>query len=401
MIDAYLFEAIRTPRGKGKTDGALYEVRAIALLTTLLNAMASRLQLDTAAVDDCFIGCVSPLGDQGGNIAKAALLYAGWHDHTCGMQINRFCGSGLDAVNLAAMKVRAGWGELIVAGGIESMSRVPMGSDAGALLFDPDVVHQTGYIPQGIAADLIATMEGFSREQLDAFAVQSQQRAQYAWENAYFQKSVIPVCDTSGLIVLDKDELIRASTTTATLAGLKPSFGALGEAGFDDIALQRYPAIESIHRFHTAGNSSAIADGAGLILVGNAEKGKSLGLKPRARIVAAANSGTDPSAMLLGVMPATQKALDMAGLTAKDIDLWEVNEAFAAVPLAFQRHFDIPDDRLNVNGGAIAMGHPLGATGAILLGTLLDEMERRELRYGLVTLCTGGGMGVATVIERV
>lgn len=399
MIDAYLFDAIRTPRGKGKPDGSLYEVRAVSLLVPLLEALSQRLQLDTSAIDDCFIGCVSPLGDQGGNIAKAALLYAGWHESVSGMQINRFCGSGLDAVNLAAMKVRSGWGEMIVAGGIESMSRVPMGSDEGALLLDPHVVNRTGYIPQGVAADLIATMQGFSREMLDTFAALSQQKAQYARDNGFFSRSVIPVRDVNGLIILEKDELIRPDTTALALGLLRPSFAAMGEAGFDHIALKRYPAIEQIHRLHTAGNSSAIADGAALILVGSAEKGKALGLRPRARVLSAANSGTDPTAMLLGLIPAARKALDFAGLQAEDIDLWEVNEAFAAIPLVFQQHFEIPDDRLNVNGGAIALGHPLGATGAMLLGTLLDELERRDLRRGLVTLCIGGGMGVATVVE--
>ncbi len=401
MIDVCLFDAVRTPRGKGKPGGALYEVRAVSLLTTLLDALARRQSLDTAVVDDCIIGCVSPMGDQGGNIAKAALLYAGWNARTCGMQINRFCGSGLEAVNLAAAKIRAGWMEVAVAGGIECMSRVPMGSDEGALLLDPDVIRRTGYLPQGVAADLIATLHGLDRAVLDDFAATSQQKAGNAAKNGHFKKSMIPVCDPGGLVILERDETIRPDTTAEALARLSPSFDSLGESGFDEIALSHYPMLEKIDRLHTPGNSSGIADGAALLLVGDRDKGESLGWTPRARIRAAANSGSEPVAMLLGVIPAVQKALDLAGLTAKEIDLWECNEAFAAVPLICQRHFDIPAERLNVNGGAIALGHPLGATGAIILGTLLDELERRDLRIGLATLCMGGGMGVATIIERV
>jgi acetyl-CoA C-acetyltransferase len=347
------------------------------------------------------LGCVTPMDEQGGNIAKTAAYYAGWGQDVSGMQINRFCASGLEAVNLAAMKIRSGWEEMLVAGGIESMSRVPMGSDGGPMMYDPIVSSKIRYVPQGISADLIATKEGFSRAELDAYALQSQERAALAIEKGYFKNSIIPVTDPNGLMILDQDEYNRPNTTAEILANLSPAFARLGETGFDEVALQQYPIVETIFHLHTAGNSSGIVDGAALVLIGNAEKGKALGLKPRAKIIAAAITGTEPTVMLEGPTPATHKALAKAGMTAKDIDLWEMNEAFAAPVLKFQRDFNIPNDLFNVNGGAIALGHPLGATGAILLGTMLDELERRDLKTGLITLCVGGGMGITTIIERV
>lgn len=400
MNDAYIFDAIRTPRAKGKPGGALYECKPIDLVTSLLHALASRNTLDTAAVEDLILGCVTPVEDQGANLAKAALLYAGWPDAVAGFQINRFCASGLEAINLAAARIRSGWDNLIVAGGIESMSRVPMESDRGALLFDPSVISSVGYIPQGVSADLIASKEGYTREVLDFYALQSQTRAGFAWENNYFKKSIVPIQDQNGLMILEKDEYIRPQTTLEKLAALPPAFTALGEVGFNFMALEAYPEVEKINHLHTAGNSSGIVDGAALTLLGSAEKGKELGLKPRAIIRAAAAVGSEPTIMLTGPTPAVHKALTLAGMKASDIQLWEMNEAFAAPVLKFKQDFELDDDVLNVNGGAIAMGHPLGATGAMLLGTLLDELERRDLTIGLVTLCVGGGMGVATIIER-
>ncbi len=401
--DAYIFEAIRTPRGRGKTTGSLYEVKPIDLLTTLFAELKQRYELDTAQVDDVILGCVTPIGEQGGNIAKTAALYAGWDLSVPGVQINRFCASGLDAVNLAAMKVRAGWEDLVVAGGVESMSRVPMGSDGGAMMLDPAVSMQIGFVPQGIGADLIATIEGFSREDVDRYALCSQQRAAHARANGYF-KSIVPVRDQNGLVVLAEDEHIRPDTTLEALAALPPAFEMMGAMGFDDVALQKYVTVERINHVHTAGNSSGIVDGAALVLIGSKEKGEALGLKPRARIVSAALIGTEPTIMLTGPAPASKKALQKAGMTLDDIDLIEVNEAFAAVVLKFMRDMGLEDEgpeRVNVNGGAIAMGHPLGATGAMLLGTALDELERRDLSTALITLCVGGGMGIATIIERV
>ena len=401
--DAYIFEAIRTPRGRGKTTGSLYEVKPIDLLTTLFAELRRRYELDTAQVDDVILGCVTPIGEQGGNIAKTAALYAGWDLSVPGVQINRFCASGLDAVNLAAMKVRAGWEDLVVAGGVESMSRVPMGSDGGAMMLDPAVSMQIGFVPQGIGADLIATIEGFSREDVDRYALCSQQRAAHARANGYF-KSIVPVHDQNGLVVLAEDEHIRPDTTLEALAALPPAFEMMGAMGFDDVALQKYVTVERINHVHTAGNSSGIVDGAALVLIGSKEKGEALGLKPRARIVSAALIGTEPTIMLTGPAPASKKALQKAGMTLDDIDLIEVNEAFAAVVLKFMRDMGLEDEgpeRVNVNGGAIAMGHPLGATGAMLLGTALDELERRDLSTALITLCVGGGMGIATIIERV
>ncbi len=401
MKDAFIFDALRTPRGKGKASGALYELKPIQLLATLLNQLKDRNQLDTSVVDDLILGCVSPTDDQGADIAKAGLLYAGWDDRVAGVQINRFCGSGLDAVNLAAMKIRSTWDDIVVAGGIECMSRVKMGSDGGALLYDPNVINKIPYIPQGISADLIATIEGFDRETVDRYALQSQQRAAAAQAAAHFDRSIVPIYDPNGLLILDKDEYLRPQTNIEGLSNLRSAFAKLGELGFDSLALRKYPFLEKIQHVHTAGNSSGIVDGAALVLLGNEESGKKMNLKPRAKILSAATVGSEPTIMLQGPTPATHKALQKAGMNASDIDLWEMNEAFAAAVLKFQRDLDINDEILNVNGGAIALGHPLGATGAMLLGTLLDEMERRDLSTGLVTLCIGGGMGVATIIERV
>lgn len=399
--EAYIFEALRTPRGRGKQQGALHEVRAVALLSSVLKALQQRHALDTAQIDDGIFGCVTPVDDQGGNIAKTALLYAGWHHRVGGMQINRFCTSALDAVNLAAMKVKSGLEDFIVAGGVESMSRVPMNFDDGALLFDPDVVTQVGYVPQGVAADLLATIEGFSRAELDAYALQSQNRAAMAQRLGYFDRAIVPICDENGLTILEKDEHLRLDTTFEGLAALPAAFEEAGKMGFDAMALQKYPFLERVNHIHTAGNSSGIVDGAAAILVGSLEKGLALGLKPRARIVSAATASTEPTLMLAGAIPAAQKALHKANMNSKDIDIWETNEAFAAVALQFQRKMGIDDTIFNVNGGSIALGHPLGATGAILLMTALDELERRGAATALIALCAGGGMGTATIIERV
>ncbi|MCO6477212.1 MAG: acetyl-CoA C-acetyltransferase [Phaeodactylibacter sp.] len=401
MPEAYIYDALRTPRGRGKSRGALYEVKPVDLLAATLRALQERTAIAPEELDDAVVGCVTPIDDQGFNIARAALLHAGWGDAVSGIQVNRYCASGLEAVNLAAMKVRSGWESLVLAGGVESMSRIPIGSDGGPLMYDPELVNRVNSIPQGVSADLIATLEGFSREALDAYAYNSHQRAQQAWENGYFRHSIIPIYDRNGLLILDKDEHIRPDTTLEALSQLPPAFEALGRQGFDEMALHKYPTLERIHHLHTAGNSSGIVDGAALALVGSKEKGESLGLRPRARILSAATVSVDPTLMLSGPAPAARKALQQAGMNAKDIGLWECNEAFASVVLKFQREMKIADSKINVNGGAIAMGHPLGATGAMLLGTLLDEMERRDTDTGLVTLCVGGGMGVATVIERV
>lgn len=402
MTHAYIYDAIRTPRGKGKATGALFQTKPIQLLSILLEAIQERNpSLDPTRVDDLITGCVTPVEEQGANIAKTALLYAGWPNQVPGIQINRFCASGLEAVNMAATRIRAGWAEMMLAGGIESMSRVPMESDGGALLHDPEVLQKVAYIPQGISADLIATLDRFTRQRLDEYALQSQQRAAHAQANGYFRQSIIPIQDENGLLILDHEENIRSSTTIEKLHQLNPAFEHIGRDGFDAIALMKYPEIERIEHVHTAGNSSGIVDGAGLILLGTEEAGTAMGLKPRARVVAASTVGAEPTLMLKGPEPATKKALQIAGMKPSDIDLWEMNEAFAAPVLSFQQAFDIPDDILNVNGGAIALGHPLGATGAILLNTLLDELERRDLRTGLVTMCVGGGMGIATIIERV
>lgn len=399
--DAYIYDAIRTPRGKGRKEGSLYEVPPIELLATLFHALQLRNKLDTAQVDDVILGCVTPIGDQGADIARFGALYAGWDEGVPGVQINRFCASGLEAVNLAAIKVRSGWEDLLVAGGVESMSRVPIGTDGGAALFHPRTNLKVAFVPQGIGADLIATIEGFSRQDVDAFAVRSQQRAAHARKNGYFQ-SIVPVKDLNGITILAQDEYIRPDTTLEVLGTLKPAFQAMGDMGFDAVALQRYPEVERLNHVHTAGNSSGIVDGAALVLVGSADKGAALGLKPRARIVSIGLVGTEPTIMLLGPGPASQKALKKAGMKIGDIDLIEVNEAFAAVPLRFLRDVGLDSlDNVNVNGGAIALGHPLGATGAMLLGTALDELERRDKATALITLCVGGGMGIATIIERV
>jgi acetyl-CoA C-acetyltransferase len=400
MSDALIFDAIRTPRGKGKKDGSLHEVKPVDLLAGTLDALQRRHGFPTELVDDVVMGCVSPVGEQGSCIAKTAALKAGWDFRASGMQINRFCASGLEAVNLAAQKVASGFEDLVVAGGVESMSRVPIGSDGGAWSQDPQTSFDTAFVPQGIGADLIATLEGFTREAVDGYALESQRRAAAAQGEGRFDRSVVPVADAMGLPILERDEFIKPRTTLEGLASLKLAFDALGELGFDAVALQRYPQVERIEHVHTAGNSSGIVDGAAAVLVGNERIGRQLGLAPRARIVATALSGADPTIMLTGPMPATRKALAKAGLTIDDIDLFEVNEAFAVVPMRFMKELGVPHEKVNVNGGAIAMGHPLGATGAMLIGTLLDELERRQLRYGLVTLCVGGGMGIATIVER-
>ncbi len=401
MIDAVIFDAVRTPRGKGKQNGSLYEVKPIQLLQTVLEAIRKRNELDTKNINDLFVGCATPTGDQGANIAKAALLYSGWDQSVPGMQINRFCASGLESVNLAAMKIRAGWGNLVLAGGVESMSRVPMNSDGGAMLYDPSVISQTGHIPQGVSADLIASIEGITRDEVDAFALSSQQRAFHAQSNGYFDSSIIPVYDQNGLLILSRDEYIRPDCSLDGLGALNPSFETIGKMGYDAVGQGKYPFLDHVHHVHTAGNSSGIVDGASLVLLGTKKKGKELGLKPRARILSAVTVSVEPTLMLTGPTPASKKALEYAGMESKDIDLWEMNEAFAAPVLKFQKDMGIDPDKLNVNGGAIALGHPLGATGAMLLGTLLDELERRNLSTGLVTMCIGGGMGISTVIERI
>ena len=400
MTEAYVFDAVRTPRGKGKKDGSLHEVKPVDLLAGTLDALRRRHDLDTAAVDDVVMGVVSPIGEQGSVIAKVAALKAGWDWQCAGVQLNRFCASGLEAVNMAAQKVRSGWEDLVVAGGVESMSRVPIGADGGAWAQDPATNSATDFVPQGVGADLIATLEGFSREDVDRFAVTSQQRAAQARAEGYFRNSIVPVTDMLGQTILDEDEFIKPRTTVEALAGLKPSFEQLGAMGFDAVAIGRYPQVERIVHVHHAGNSSGIVDGAAAVLVGNEAAIKTHGFKPRARIVATALSGADPTIMLTGPMPATRKALAKAGLKIEDIDLFEVNEAFAAVPMKFMKAFGVPHEKVNVNGGAIAMGHPLGATGAMILNTLIDELHRRQLRYGLATLCVGGGMGIATIVER-
>ena len=401
MSHAMIYEAVRTPRGKGKKDGSLHEVKPVDLLAGLLVKLQKRLGFDPAALDDVVMGVVSPIGEQGSVIAKTAALKAGWDFRVAGMQINRFCASGLEAVNLAAQKVASGWEDLVVAGGVESMSRVAIGSDGGAWAQDPATNFATGFVPQGIGADLIATLGGWGRDDVDRYALTSQQRAAAAQAEGRFDRSVIAVDDEIGLPVLERDEFLKPRTTLEGLAQLKPAFAEMGAMGFDAVALARYPQVERIAHVHTAGNASGIVDGAAAVLIGSEAKGRELGLSPRGRIVATALSGADPTIMLTGPMPATRKALAKAGLTVDDIDLFEVNEAFAAVPMRFMREMGVPHEKVNVNGGAIALGHPLGATGAMLLGTLLDELERRQLKRGLITLCVGGGMGIATIIERI
>jgi acetyl-CoA C-acetyltransferase len=403
MAEAFVYDHVRTPRGKGKAVGSLHEVKPVDLVVGLLDEVRARNpHLDPAGVDDVVLGVVTPIGDQGGDIAKTAALAAGFPETVAGVQLNRFCASGLEAVNQAAQRVRSGFEDLILAGGVESMSRVPMGSDGGAWASDPATALTTGFVPQGIGADLIATLEGFSRHDVDAFAAESHHRAAKAWANGYFSDSVIPVRDRNGIVVLDHDELVRPDTSPEGLAALKPSFAQMGsDAGFDDVALEKYHWVERIDHVHHAGNSSGIVDGSALMLIGSEAAGAAHGLTPRARVLATAVSGADPTIMLTGPAPASRKALAKAGLEVEDIDLFEINEAFAAVAMRFMRDLGISSEITNVNGGAIAMGHPLGATGAMILGTLVDELERRDLRRGLATLCVGGGMGIATVVERV
>ncbi len=398
---AYIYDAIRTPRSKGKPDGTLHEVKPIDLVTSLLTEMQGRHDLDTGRVDDVMLGCVMPVGEQGGVLPKIALQKAGWSESVAGAQVNRFCASGLDTVNTAAAKVASGWEDLVVAGGYESMSRVPMGSDGGPMAEDPETNIRTGFVPQGIGADLIATMEGWSRDDVDAFAVRSQKNAAHARESGWFDRSVVPVRDENGLAILERDDFIKPDTDMQKLGALKASFAAMGEAGYDAIALRKYPEVERIDHVHTPGNSSGIVDGASLVLLGNEKAGKDLGLTPRGRVVSIALTATEPTIMLTGPGPASKKALAKAGLTIDDIDLVEINEAFASVALRLQRDLDVPDEKLNVVGGAIAMGHPLGATGGCLISTMLDELERRNLKRALLCMCVGGGMGIASIIERV
>ena len=399
--EALVFDAIRTPRGKGKFNGSLHGTKPVDLVVGLMHeTLVRNPKLDPSLVDDVVLGCVTPVGDQGADIAKTAAIKAGLPDTVAGVQINRFCASGLEAVNMAAQKVASGFEDLVFAGGVESMSRVPMGSDGGAWAMDPETNYDTGFVPQGIGADLIATVEGYTRDDVDAFAARSQERAAAAQEKGYFKDSVIPVRDLNGQVVLDHDEFIRKGTTVETLAGLKPSFAGIGDmGGFDAVALQKYHWVEKIDHVHHAGNSSGIVDGAALVTIGNAAMGERLGMTPKARIVATALSGADPTIMLTGPGPASRKALAKAGLKASDMDLIEINEAFAAVALRLVRDLDVDMDKVNVNGGAIAMGHPLGATGAMILNTIIDELHRTGGKYGLCTLCVGGGMGIATIVE--
>jgi len=402
MPEAFIYDAVRSPRGRGKADGSLHEVTALNLAAQTLAAVKDRNKLDPALVDDVVLGCVDPVGEAGGDIARAAALVAGFGDGVPGIQINRFCASGLDAVNFAAAEVMSGQHEMTIGGGAESMSRVGIGASGGAWPVDPSIAVATYFLPQGISADLIATKYGFSRVDVDAYAVESQKRAAKAWDEGRFKNSVVPIKDVNGLTILAKDEHMRPSTTMQTLAALQPSFVQMGEmAGFDAVAVQRYPEVEAINHVHTPGNSSGIVDGAAAVLIGSKAAGKAAGLKPRARIRQFANVGSEPSIMLTGPIPVTEKVLKKAGMTKKDIDLWELNEAFASVVLRYMQALNVPHDKINVNGGAIAMGHPLGATGAMILGTVLDELERRDKETALVTLCIGVGMGTATIIERV
>ena len=402
MPEAFIYDHVRSPRGRGKADGSLHEVTALNLAAQTLGAVKDRNRLDPALVEDVVLGCVDPVGEAGGDIARASALVAGFGDSVPGVQINRFCASGLDAVNFAAAEVMSGQHEMTIGGGVESMSRVGIGASGGAWPVDPSIAVTTYFLPQGISADLIATKYGFSRDDVDAYAVESQKRAAKAWDEGRFKNSVMPVRDVNGLTILAKDEHMRPGTTMQTLAALQPSFVQMGEmAGFDAVAVQRYPEVEAVNHVHTPGNSSGIVDGAAAVLIGSKAAGKAAGLKPRARIRQFANVGSEPSIMLTGPIPVTEKVLKRAGMTKKDIDLWELNEAFASVVLRYMQAFDISHEKINVNGGAIAMGHPLGATGAMILGTVLDELERRDKETALVTLCIGVGMGTATIIERV
>jgi acetyl-CoA C-acetyltransferase len=402
MTDAFVYDHVRTPRGRGKPDGSLHAITPIQLAAQTLGAIRDRNLLDTKLIDDVILGCVSPVGEQGSDVARAAVLVANYAESVPGQQLNRFCASGLEAVNNAAAQVMSGQSEAVIGGGVEAMSRVPIGSDGGAWPADPAVAYQTYFVPQGIGADLIATLDGYTREQVDGFAAESQRRAAAAWQAGYFTPSVFPVRDVIGQVALDRDEYFRPDTTVQTLGTLKPSFMQLGEqGGFDAVALLRYPQVEAIRHVHTAGNSSGIVDGASGVLIGNREFGSKIGKRARARIRAFTSIGSEPAIMLTGPALVTEKLLQRAGMSIKDIDLFEVNEAFAAVVLRFMRHFNLAHDKVNVNGGSIAMGHPLGATGAMILGTALDELERRNLSTALITLCVGAGMGTATIIERV
>ena len=398
---AYIYDAVRTPRSKGKKDGSLHEVKPIDLGAGLLRELQSRHDLDTAYVDDVVMGCVTPVGEQGSDVAKMIVQNADWDESVPGVQLDRFCASGLEAVNIAAQKVASGWEELVVAGGIECMSRLPMGSNGGAMSGDAAFALKTGFVPQGIGADTIASLEGYSREDVDSYALQSQQRAANARDNGYFDKSVVPVKDANGLTILQRDDFIKPDTTMQALANLKPSFAAMGPLGFDDIIIAKYPQLERVNHVHTPGNSSGIVDGASAVLIGSKQAGKDLGMTPRGRVVATAVLASDPIIMLTGPGPAAKKCLQKAGLSSKDIDLWEINEAFASVALRYMQDLDIDHEITNVNGGSIAMGHPLGATGACLLSTMLDELERRKLKRAMLSLCVGGGMGISTIIERV
>ncbi|MEW6452873.1 MAG: acetyl-CoA C-acetyltransferase [Pseudomonadota bacterium] len=402
MADAFIYDAVRTPRGRGKSDGALHEVTALNLASQAIGALKERNKLDPKLVDDVVLGCVDPVGEAGGDIARVAAIMAGFGTEVPGVQINRFCASGLDAVNFAAAQVMSGQHDMTIGGGVESMSRVGIGAAGGAWPVDPSIALKSYFVPQGISADLIATKYGFSRDDVDAYAVESQKRAGKSWDEGRFKNSVVPVKDVNGITLLAKDEHMRPTTTMQTLAQLNPSFVQMGEmAGFDAVAVQRYPEIEAVNHVHTPGNSSGIVDGAAGVLIGSAEAGKAAGLRPRARIRQFANIGSEPAIMLTGPIPVSEKVLKKAGMTKADIDLWELNEAFASVVLRYMQALDIPHDKINVNGGAIAMGHPLGATGAMIIGTVLDELERRNLNTALVTLCIGIGMGTATIIERV
>lgn len=402
MTNCYIYDAVRTPRGRGKIDGALHEVSTLELATQALRAIRERNALDTTCVDDIVLGCVDPVGEAGADIARIAVLNADYADSVAGVQINRFCASGLEAVNMAAAQIMAGQSEMTIGGGVESMSRVGMGASGGAWPVDPQIALKSYFMPQGVSADLIATLDGFSRDDVDAYAVESQRRAARAWDSGYFRNSVVPVKDILGQTLLARDEHMRPDASMQALAALNPSFAQMGEfAGFDSVAIQRYPQVEKINHVHHAGNSSGIVDGAAAVLLANEDAGEAADLKPRARVRAFASIGSEPAIMLTGPGLVAEKVLKRAGMKSSDIDLYELNEAFASVVLRFMRVMDLPHDRINVNGGAIAMGHPLGATGAMLLGTLLDEMERRDLETGMVLLCVGAGMGTATILERV
>ena len=401
--EAFIYDTVRTPRGKGKPGGSLYEVKPVDLVAALLTELPKRNKgYDPQRVDDVILGCVTPVGDQGADIAKTAAMVAGMPETVAGVQLNRFCASGLESINQAAARIRSGMEDMIIAGGVESMSRIPMGTDGGAMALDPQTAFDVNFVPQGIGADLIATIDGYSREDVDRFAVWSQDKAARAWDEGRFNRSIVAVKDRNGLTILDHDEFIRRGTTLESLSSLKPSFAMMGEhGGFDSVALERYTNVDAINHVHHAGNSSGIVDGAALVLIGNEQAGRDMGVTPRARIVSMAVVGSEPTIMLTGPAPASRKALAKAGLTADDMDIVEINEAFASVALRLQNELKIPDEKINPNGGSIAMGHPLGATGAMILGTLVDELERTGGRYGLATLCVGGGMGIATIVERI